>query len=173
MRLIISICLLLFLSCNNAFQHRFHRSIDKIIGRRYLETSPLKPLRSAAESTNCCDLLKVSRCDGYAEKINKSHFKNILWAPIRYLNSVFIGILFTIILRVINRFKAIRRNILLEFIFRRPKGRGLLTVSNHQSVFDDPGLWAAVLPWWRMRPDQTRWTICTEEVFFAVKNPTN
>ena len=31
------------------------------------------------------------------------------------------------------------------------------------------GLFASFLPWWRMRPEQIRWTICTEDVFFANK----
>lgn len=55
---------------------------------------------------------------------------------------------------------------MLHHIFRRPTGKGLLTVSNHQSILDDPGLWAAVLPFWRVRPEQLRWTLCTEDVFF-------
>jgi len=56
----------------------------------------------------------------------------------------------------------------MEQVWRREKGRPMLTVSNHQSVLDDPGLWCVLLPWWRMRPEQFRWSICTEDVFFAV-----
>jgi len=57
----------------------------------------------------------------------------------------------------------------MKHIWHRPKGRGLLTVSNHMSVMDDPGLWSAVLPWWRIRPEQMRWSVCTDDVFFALK----
>jgi monolysocardiolipin acyltransferase len=42
----------------------------------------------------------------------------------------------------------------------------MLTISNHLSVMDDPGLWAALLPWWRFRPNQMRWNLCTDDVFF-------
>jgi monolysocardiolipin acyltransferase len=80
-----------------------------------------------------------------------------------------IGILFGTILCILNNFKAFRRQILLNQVFRREKGRGLLTVSNHMSVLDDPGLFAALLPWWRISPRRLRWVLCTEDVFFANK----
>ncbi|KAJ1435213.1 hypothetical protein B484DRAFT_325682 [Ochromonadaceae sp. CCMP2298] len=87
----------------------------------------------------------------------------------RYINDFLVGILCTVVLRVFNRFRAVRRNVLLDQVFQRPKGQGLLTVSNHQSVFDDPGLWGAILPFWRLRPERLRWSLCTEDIFFFRK----
>jgi len=89
---------------------------------------------------------------------------------VRYINSVLVGLIFGFFLRVLNKFSGHRINILVDLIFRRSRGRPLLTVSNHQSVLDDPGLWASILPYWRFRPEQMRWQICTEDVFFASKS---
>ena len=113
----------------------------------------------------------MNRCDEYAETVLKRPRWGgpILGPIVRYLNSCFIGILFGTILCILNSFKAFRRDILLNQVFRRDKGRGLLTVSNHMSVLDDPGLFAALLPWWRISPRRLRWVLCTEDVFFANK----
>lgn len=40
------------------------------------------------------------------------------------------------------------RQALLDAVLERGD-RGLLTVSNHMCVYDDPGLWSALLPFWR------------------------
>jgi monolysocardiolipin acyltransferase len=88
---------------------------------------------------------------------------------VRYLNSALVGVLFSFILGQLNTFEGFRLNRLIELVFQRPEGRPLLTVSNHQSILDDPGLWAKVLPWWRIRPEQMRWQVCTEDVFFGSK----
>ena len=71
-------------------------------------------------------------------------------------------------LRVFNKFTAFRRELLVDKIFNREPGRGLLTVSNHQSMADDPGLFSAMIPWWRITSKQMRWVLCTEDVFFFV-----
>lgn len=114
-------------------------------------------------------LMMNSRCDVYAEKLGnmKSRWGGRVIGPmVRYVTCFLCGLLFSIFFRLFNSFKSYRRNILLEAIFRRPKSRGLVTVSNHLSLIDDPGLWCALLPWWRMRPEQMRWSLCTDDVFF-------
>ena len=78
------------------------------------------------------------------------------------------SIVSVVVLRVFNRFRVIRENTLKRLMFHRPKGKGLLTVSNHQSVVDDPGLWGALLPFWRISPEQMRWSLCTDDIFFYV-----
>lgn len=47
------------------------------------------------------------------------------------------------------------------------KGQGLITVSNHSSILDDPGLMSCILPYhvvWR--PSTMRWSVCSEELCF-------
>ena len=53
-------------------------------------------------------------------------------------------------------------------VLARPPGVALITVANHNSVLDDPGLLALLLPWAaRTTPERLRWSICTEEICFA------
>ena len=111
----------------------------------------------------------INRCDQYAKVLSKPRWGGPIFGPIvRYLNTIMIGVIFSIILRVFNKFTSVRRELLTDKIFNREKGRGLLTVSNHQSMADDPGLFAALIPWWRISSQQMRWVLCTEDVFFYV-----
>lgn len=49
----------------------------------------------------------------------------------------------------------------------RPKGVPLLTVSNHCSPLDDPGVLVGMLPARvTVRPELMRWTICAQEICF-------
>ena len=117
--------------------------------------------------------LGTTRCIKYAETLRE---KTLTWTEqlfqpiIRYVANSLCALIFSFIMKVMNRFTVHRREVLLDHVFHRAPTQGLLTVSNHQSVADDPGLWAALLPWWRMNPDQFRWTICTEDVFFYVRS---
>lgn len=45
----------------------------------------------------------------------------------------------------LNRTVVYNRERLINLIEKRPVGVPLVTVSNHQSCFDDPGLWGTVL----------------------------
>lgn len=122
------------------------------------------PFSRRESSLSAC---RVNKSDSYAAIFQKPRWGGRIIGPIlRYLNIGIIAGLFLIILRLFNRVTCVRNNILLDKIFKREEGRGLLTVSNHQSMADDPGLFAAVIPWWKIRPDKMRWVLCTEDVFF-------
>ena len=108
------------------------------------------------------------RCEAYAEMMKKPRWGGPLGAVLRYINIGIVATFFTIILRVINRLTVYGKKGLMKLVYHRPKGKGLLTVSNHMSVMDDPGLWSAMLPWYRIRPDQMRWSVCTDDVFFCL-----
>jgi 1-acyl-sn-glycerol-3-phosphate acyltransferase len=61
---------------------------------------------------------------------------------------------------------------------RRKGGReedtrqGLITVSNHRSLFDDPGVVSCLLPLWvGVQPRYNRWGICAQEYCFSDKLP--
>lgn len=54
-------------------------------------------------------------------------------------------IVFLLITVFLNRTAVYNRERLINLIAKRPAGVPLVTVSNHQSCFDDPGLWGTVL----------------------------
>jgi len=113
-----------------------------------------------------------SKCDIYAKQLQSEMFQpgNFFYTCVGYVNNFIVGVIFSYILKIRNFFKVRRRDTLLDAVFHRRKGQGLLTVSNHQSILDDPGIWAAILPWWRMSPKKMRWSLCTEDVFFSVRS---
>ena len=52
------------------------------------------------------------------------------------------------------------------------KRQGLITVSNHRSLFDDPGVVSCLLPLWvGIQPRYNRWGICAQEYCFSDKLP--
>lgn len=126
-----------------------------------------KVMSSAPES------IRLKRCQQYSDFLmqNKRWGGALAGSTLRYVNNTFFSLLYTFITRVLNKCTVYRSEVLLKQVFHREKGRGLLTYSNHQSMADDPGTWAAILPWWRMHPEQFRWSLCTEDVFFAVSSP--
>lgn len=50
---------------------------------------------------------------------------------------------------------------------RQEQKHALLTVSNHRSLFDDPGVVSCILPLWiGLQPKYNRWGICSQEYCF-------
>lgn len=51
---------------------------------------------------------------------------------------------------------------------RKEQNQGMITVSNHRSLFDDPGVVSCLLPLWiGIQPKYNRWGICSQEYCFA------
>lgn len=56
---------------------------------------------------------------------------------------------------------------------RKENKQGLLTVSNHRTLFDDPGVVSCLLPLWiGVQPKYNRWGICSQEYCFSDLMPT-
>lgn len=128
--------------------------------------------RSEKVISTAPESVRFKRCQQYSDFLleNKRWGGTLAGSTLRYVNNSLFSIIYTLIIRVINKCTVYRSDLLLKQVFHRAKGRGLLTYSNHQSMADDPGTWAAILPWWRMHPEQFRWSLCTEDVFFAVRS---
>mmetsp|Transcript_23392 Transcript_23392/g.64909 ORF Transcript_23392/g.64909 Transcript_23392/m.64909 type:complete len:282 (-) Transcript_23392:199-1044(-) len=58
-----------------------------------------------------------------------------------------------------------------QYITERDRGSGLLTVCNHTSTFDDPGVLSAILPWSFFLSEYqhkgVRWTMCAKEICYS------
>eukprot|EP00960_Hanusia_phi_P048086 758760-Hanusia_phi.AAC.7 len=65
-----------------------------------------------------------------------------------------------------------RHDAWLARIRSRPPGIPLITVANHESCCDDPGLMGALIPWdVAIDPARMRWGICTQEICFPKGKP--
>eukprot|EP00288_Rhodomonas_lens_P014560 CAMPEP_0177702624 /NCGR_PEP_ID=MMETSP0484_2-20121128/7231_1 /TAXON_ID=354590 /ORGANISM="Rhodomonas lens, Strain RHODO" /LENGTH=380 /DNA_ID=CAMNT_0019213911 /DNA_START=241 /DNA_END=1380 /DNA_ORIENTATION=+ len=61
---------------------------------------------------------------------------------------------------------------LLSAVRHREPRTPLITVANHVSCMDDPGLMGGLLPWdVTCNPNRMRWGLCTAEVCFSCKSP--
>ena len=87
----------------------------------------------------------------------------------RFITSFFkIGIVFItwFIMKVLNRTHVHDPNDNLQrYAFHRDINTGLLTISNHCSIMDDPGLWIASLPIRKLTLDNVRNIIMVEESY--------
>jgi len=60
----------------------------------------------------------------------------------------------------------------LGAIANRQADQSIITVANHRSLFDDPGLMCNILPWYMgIQPRFLRWNTCAQEVCFNSELP--
>ena len=75
------------------------------------------------------------------------------------------------VVSVMNRATCSNYDTLLRHMTERERPRGLITVSNHASTFDDPGVLSYLIParYFATEPSHggVRWTICTAEICAA------
>lgn len=107
----------------------------------------------------CAQLQNITEPSGIVEKT--------LYSIGRVFIVTLIGSVYSTLIKRFNQFEYIDGHKLDPFIANRPKGTPLITVSNHSSVVDDPGLASAIVPMSvLMDPRKMRWTVCTEEICF-------
>ena len=93
-----------------------------------LATEGSPTLFSNSRMTKESTLQMTSRCDAYSNGVLKPRWGGPLGKVLRQLNQILVGTIFFFIVRVFNKFKAIRIKSLLKLIWNRPDSKGLLTV---------------------------------------------
>jgi hypothetical protein len=156
-------------SINNRISNRINNRINTLIRKEYnqLSTSTSTTTSAIASASGSIIDNELSRCDKYAINITKKFKWGIIGTIVRYINICIVHFIMVFLFRILNSLKIIRGELLWKNLFKRENGRPLLTVSNHMSMLDDPGLMGAILPYWRFKPDQVRWSLCTEDMFFV------
>ncbi len=72
----------------------------------------------------------------------------------------------TFIMKILNRtYVHDPNNNLEKYVFHRDSNMGLLTISNHCSILDDPGLWCGTIPMNMLTLDKIRNIIMVEEAY--------
>ena len=75
-----------------------------------------------------------------------------------------------LLLNVMNSTTVINPEAWSQNVMHRAKGTGLITIANHTSLFDDPGIFSAITPWSYFWSEPShhgmRWSMCAKEVCF-------
>ncbi|XP_055916438.1 tafazzin isoform X2 [Eupeodes corollae] len=80
-----------------------------------------------------------------------------------------VGLFSKILLVFCNKTKVYNQERLIDAVSKRPPGIPLLTVSNHHSCFDDPGLWGVLPLKHCCSRAKARWSLAAHDICFTNK----
>ncbi|XP_026842436.1 tafazzin homolog [Drosophila persimilis] len=80
-----------------------------------------------------------------------------------------VGIFSKILLMLMNKTRVYNKERLVDMISKRPQGVPLLTVSNHYSCFDDPGIWGILPMRQACSTNRIRWSMAAHDICFTNK----
>uniref|UniRef100_A0A336LR37 Tafazzin family protein n=1 Tax=Culicoides sonorensis TaxID=179676 RepID=A0A336LR37_CULSO len=90
-----------------------------------------------------------------------------LWKICSYGVIGAVGFVSKIIIAFLNKTRCYNRQILENAIENRTPGIPLLTVSNHHSCFDDPGMWGLFPLRIACNPNKIRWSLAAHDICFT------
>uniref|UniRef100_A0A2A4IUG7 Tafazzin family protein n=1 Tax=Heliothis virescens TaxID=7102 RepID=A0A2A4IUG7_HELVI len=89
-----------------------------------------------------------------------------LWYCASSITVAVVGLFSKIIIEFLNKTTVYNRETLAAAV-RRPRGQPLLTVSNHHSCFDDPGLWGVLDVRALTSRSRMRWSLAAHDICFT------
>ncbi|XP_034108944.1 tafazzin isoform X1 [Drosophila albomicans] len=92
-----------------------------------------------------------------------------LWYVVSQIVVTLVGLLSKVILVVLNHTKVYNKDRLIAAVGKRPKGVPLVTVSNHYSCFDDPGIWGTLPISLVCNTMRIRWSMAAHDICFTRK----
>ncbi|XP_036219133.1 tafazzin isoform X2 [Bactrocera oleae] len=92
-----------------------------------------------------------------------------LWYIASQIAITAVGLFAKFVLVFLNRTVVYNRERLINLIEKRPAGVPLVTVSNHQSCFDDPGLWGVLPVKFVCNTFKIRWSMAAHDICFTNK----
>ncbi|GLG98983.1 hypothetical protein R5R35_009639 [Gryllus longicercus] len=99
--------------------------------------------------------------------IPKLRKPSVLWNLASSITCAAVGIFSKILLEWLNTTQVYNKDIVTTNIDKRPKNVPLLTVSNHHSCFDDPGLWGVLDIRQHLNRQKTRWSLAAHDICFT------
>ncbi|XP_043520938.1 tafazzin isoform X2 [Frieseomelitta varia] len=90
-----------------------------------------------------------------------------LWNIASSITFVAVGIFSKIIIEWLNRTTVYNKQIINQALEKRPRNVPLITVSNHHSCFDDPGIWATLNLKCLMNRRKMRWSLAAHDICFT------
>ncbi len=153
-------------------QEATHRESDPPLFARLRSSVPFGHLRKLAEIPKVYGITDKER-----EKIRRKNLAFVVPEHYGSGNSLgnriviaAVGTFGKLLLSKLNFLRTYRMEVLYDAIENREEGKGLLTVSNHKSVIDDPLLLSAFLPPRILyRPSVMRWGLCSLDICFQTR----
>ncbi|KAF2883288.1 hypothetical protein ILUMI_22877 [Ignelater luminosus] len=90
-----------------------------------------------------------------------------LWNIASSITIACVGLFSKFIIQWFNKSKVHNRHIISFALDKRPKHVPLITVSNHHSCFDDPGIWGALQIKHLMKKSVMRWSLAAHDICFT------
>lgn len=90
-----------------------------------------------------------------------------LWNIASSITFVAVGIFSKIIIEWLNKTMVYNKHIMTRVLDCRPKNVPLITVSNHYSCFDDPGIWASLDLRHLLSRRKMRWSLAAHDICFT------
>ncbi|XP_014204351.1 tafazzin homolog isoform X2 [Copidosoma floridanum] len=90
-----------------------------------------------------------------------------LWNLASSLTFVAVGIFSKLIMEWFNKTAVYNKHIIDKALSSRPKDVPLITVSNHHSCFDDPGIWGALDFKYLVNRHKHRWSLAAHDICFT------
>ncbi|XP_017866990.1 PREDICTED: tafazzin homolog [Drosophila arizonae] len=92
-----------------------------------------------------------------------------LWLITSQLVVTIVGIISKFVLILMNKTQVYNKERLMKAVAKRPKGIPLVTVSNHYSCFDDPGIWGMLPMRYVCNTFRIRWSMAAHDICFTKK----
>ncbi|XP_067632255.1 tafazzin isoform X3 [Eurosta solidaginis] len=99
----------------------------------------------------------------------RMRFPNTAWYIVSQIVITAVGLLAKFVLGFMNKTIVYNKDRLLNVIGRRPVGVPLVTISNHHSCFDDPGLWGVLPVKYVCNTFKIRWSMAAHDICFTNK----
>uniref|UniRef100_A0A1A9WQN1 Tafazzin family protein n=1 Tax=Glossina brevipalpis TaxID=37001 RepID=A0A1A9WQN1_9MUSC len=90
-----------------------------------------------------------------------------LWYIVSQITIFAVGLFSKIVLVLMNKTHVYNKQRLIDAIGKRPPGTPLVTVSNHYSCFDDPGLWGVLPMRYVCNTFKIRWSLAAHDICFT------
>ncbi|XP_066157614.1 tafazzin [Euwallacea fornicatus] len=89
------------------------------------------------------------------------------WRLASTLTMVAVGLFSKVLIKLLNKSKIHNRHVMANLLNHRDPSRPLVTVSNHHSCFDDPGIWGTLKLRHLLCPSKMRWSLAAHDICFT------
>nr|BAN21073.1 taz protein [Riptortus pedestris] len=111
--------------------------------------------------------LKYPSFDWVFFKLRKPPCGLFLWNIASNITLITVGMFSKFLIRILNRTNCYNEKTLHSAIYNKPADVPVITISNHHSCFDDPGIWGALNLKLLFSKRKMRWSLAAHDICFT------